>query len=175
MSEEYGPNFVTLTDEEGNDIELEYIDALEHNGTTYMAFFPVVEEGEEENEDEYGLIILKSETVDGEEMLANVVDEDEINEVYDLSLIHILSPCALSTTTTSSPCSQVRRTILMARSSRSRSRTLLPPNFCTIRPIAAPFSSQQKMSRQTASSLLTHCMPYPCLLYTSTRCRAAPS
>ena len=79
MSEEYGPNFVTLTDEEGNDIELEYIDALEHNGTTYMAFFPVVE-----NEDEYGLIILKSETVDGEEMLANVVDEDEINEVYDL-------------------------------------------------------------------------------------------
>ena len=27
MSEEYGPNFVTLTDEEGNDIELEYIDA----------------------------------------------------------------------------------------------------------------------------------------------------
>ena len=64
MSEEYGPNFVTLTDEEGNDIELEYIDALEHNGTTYMAFFPVVEEGEE--------------------MLANVVDEDEINEVYDL-------------------------------------------------------------------------------------------
>ena len=81
MSEEYGPNFVTLTDEEGNDIELEYIDALEHNGTTYMAFFPVVEEGEEENEDEYGLIILKSETVDGEEMLANVVDEDEINDV----------------------------------------------------------------------------------------------
>ena len=79
MSEEYGPNFVTLTDEEGNDIELEYIDALEHNGTTYMAFFPVVEEGEEENEDEYGLIILN-----GEEMLANVVDEDEINEVYDL-------------------------------------------------------------------------------------------
>ena len=77
---------ISLTEgtEEGNDIELEYIDALEHNGTTYMAFFPVVEEGEEENEDEYGLIILKSETVDGEEMLANVVDEDEINEVYDL-------------------------------------------------------------------------------------------
>ena len=29
MSEEYGPNFVTLTDEEGNDIELEYIDGGE--------------------------------------------------------------------------------------------------------------------------------------------------
>ena len=84
MNEEYGPNFVTLTDDEGNDIELEYIDALEHNGTTYMAFFPVVEDGTEENEDEYGLILLKSELVDGEEMLANITDEAELDEIYDL-------------------------------------------------------------------------------------------
>ena len=56
MNDEFGPNFVTLTDDEGNDIELEYVDALEHNGTTYMAFFPVVEEDseDEENEEEYG-------------------------------------------------------------------------------------------------------------------------
>ena len=84
MSEEYGADFITITDEDGNEFELEHLDTIEYNGQTYMAFFPVVEEGEEENEDEYGLIILKSETVDGEEMLANVVDEDEINEVYDL-------------------------------------------------------------------------------------------
>ena len=84
MSEEYGPNFVTLTDEDGNDVELEYVDALEHNGTTYMAFFPVVEEGEEENEDEFGLVILRSEMVDGEEMLASVDDEAELDAVYDL-------------------------------------------------------------------------------------------
>ena len=44
MSEEFGPNFITLTDEDGNDIELEYVDALEVDGQTYMAFFPVVEE-----------------------------------------------------------------------------------------------------------------------------------
>lgn len=40
MSEEFGPNFITLTDEDGNDIELEYVDALEDNGQTYMAFSP---------------------------------------------------------------------------------------------------------------------------------------
>ncbi len=84
MSEEYGPNFVTLTDEDGNDVELEYVDALEHNGTTYMAFFPVVEEDGEENEDEFGLVILRSETVDGEEMLATIDDEAELDAVYDL-------------------------------------------------------------------------------------------
>ena len=86
MNDEFGPNFVTLTDDEGNDIELEYVDALEHNGTTYMAFFPVVEEDgeDEENEEEYGLVILKSQMENGEEFLVTVDDEEEIDKVYDL-------------------------------------------------------------------------------------------
>ena len=76
MNDEFGPNFVTLTDDEGNDIELEYVDALEHNGTTYMAFFPVVEEDseDEENEEEYGLVILKSQMENGEEFLVTIDD-----------------------------------------------------------------------------------------------------
>ena len=86
MNDEFGPNFVTLTDDEGNDIELEYIDALEYNGTTYMAFFPVVEEDseDEENEEEYGLVILKSQMENGEEFLVTIDDEEEIDKVYDL-------------------------------------------------------------------------------------------
>ena len=93
MSDEFGPNFITLTDDEGNDIELEYIDALEHNGTTYMAFFPVVEEDseEEENEEEYGLVILKSQMENGEEFLVTVDDEEEIDKVYDLFMEQILA------------------------------------------------------------------------------------
>lgn len=93
MSEDFGPNFVTLTDDEGNDVELEYVDALEYNGTTYMAFFPVVEEGseEEENEEEYGLVILKSQMENGEEFLVTVDDEEEIDKVYDLFMEQILA------------------------------------------------------------------------------------
>ena len=93
MSEDLGPNFVTLTDDEGNDVELEYVDALEYNGTTYMAFFPVVEEDseEEENEEEYGLVILKSQMENGEEFLVTVDDEEEIDKVYDLFMEQILS------------------------------------------------------------------------------------
>ena len=93
MSEDFGPNFVTLTDDEGNDVELEYVDALEYNGTTYMAFFPVVEEDseEEENEEEYGLVILKSQIENGEEFLVTVDDEEEIDKVYDLFMEQILS------------------------------------------------------------------------------------
>ena len=93
MSEEFGPNFVTLTDDEGNDVELEYVDALEFNGTTYMAFFPVMEEDseEEENEEEYGLVILKSQMENGEEFLVTVDEEAEIEKVYDLFMEQILS------------------------------------------------------------------------------------
>lgn len=93
MNDEFGPNFVTLTDDEGKDIKLEYIDALEYNGTTYMAFFPVVEEDseEEENEEEYGLIILKSQMENGEEFLVTIEDEEEIDKVYDLFMEQILA------------------------------------------------------------------------------------
>ena len=90
MSEDYGPNFITLTDEDGNDIELEYVDALEWNGVTYMAFFPTVEEDAEEDEEEYGLIILKSVTEDGEETLVTIEDEDELNTVYEKFMEQIL-------------------------------------------------------------------------------------
>ena len=40
MSDEYGPTFLTVTDDDGNEIVLEFVDALEHNGQVYQAFFP---------------------------------------------------------------------------------------------------------------------------------------
>ena len=83
MNEEYGPDFITVTDEEGNDIELELLDVLEHNGQTYMAFFPAVLEEGDEDKDDYGLVILKSITENGEEMLSTLDSEEELTEVYD--------------------------------------------------------------------------------------------
>lgn len=83
MSEEYGPDFITVTDEEGNDIELELVDALEHKGTTYMAFFPAVLEEDAEDSDEYGMVILKSIEENGEELLSTPDTDEELNEVYD--------------------------------------------------------------------------------------------
>ena len=84
MSEEYGPDFITVTDEEGNDIELELVDALEHEGNTYMAFFPaVLEEGGEESED-YGMVILKSIEENGEELLSTLDTDEELEKIHAL-------------------------------------------------------------------------------------------
>ena len=85
MSEEFGPNFITITDEDGNDIELEYVDALEHNGTTYMAFFPTADTEEEaESAPDFGLVIRKSVVENGEEFLATPDTDEELNEIFDL-------------------------------------------------------------------------------------------
>ena len=91
MNEDYGPNFVTIISEEtGEEIELEFVDALEHGGVIYRAFFPVIAEEAEADDEEYGLIILKSETADGEEVLVQIEDEEEINAVYDMFMEQLL-------------------------------------------------------------------------------------
>ena len=86
MSEEYGADFITITDEDGNEFELEHLDTLEYNGQTYMAFFPAVEDGKPTEEvdldEEYGLVILKVLEIDGEEQLSTLDDDDELDLVY---------------------------------------------------------------------------------------------
>jgi uncharacterized protein YrzB (UPF0473 family) len=91
MSEAYGPDFITITDEDGKEIELEFIDALEHNCQLYMAFYPTEAEGEEvDDEEEYGLIILKQVVENGEELLSTLDSDEEAEEVYDLFMESIL-------------------------------------------------------------------------------------
>ena len=91
MSEEFGPNFITLTDEDGNDIELEYVDALEDNGQTYMAFFPTVDdETDEAAAEDFGLVILKSVTENGEELLTTLDSDEELQRVYDLFMEQLM-------------------------------------------------------------------------------------
>ncbi len=84
MSEEYSANFVTVTDEDGNELELEHLDTIEFNGTTYLSFFPAVSEDQEENvEEEMGLIILKVIQENGEDILSTLDSDEEMDAVYN--------------------------------------------------------------------------------------------
>ena len=88
MSDEYGGNFITLTDEDGHEIELEHLDTIEFNGSVYMAFFPAEyadENGQPpaDEEEEAGLIILKViHDEDGEELLSTCDSEEELEDAY---------------------------------------------------------------------------------------------
>lgn len=83
MSEEFGPTFLTVTDEDGQEIVLEFVASLEHNGQQYQAFFPAETEGEEEDPDS-GLVILKVIHEDGEDLLSTLDSDEELNAVYEL-------------------------------------------------------------------------------------------
>ena len=89
MSEDFGPNFITVTDEDGNEIVLEYVDALELDGQVYMAFFPAQDE-EEGEEPDYGLVIMKQVVENGEELLSTPDSDEELNEVYDLFMEQLM-------------------------------------------------------------------------------------
>jgi len=82
MENEFGGDFVSITDEEGNEFELELLDVLMHNDIYYHAFIPASETEDEDEEVE--IVILKAVEQDGEELLSTLDDEDELNEVYDL-------------------------------------------------------------------------------------------
>ena len=92
MEENFGPDFITVTDEEGNDFELEMVDSLEHNGITYYAMFPAVEEDEatgqpkdvDADDEEYGLVIMKAIVENGEELLCTLDSDEELDTVYEL-------------------------------------------------------------------------------------------
>ena len=75
-----GNDFNSISDEEGNAFELERLDSFELDGVRYMAFLPA--DGNEEDEN-YGIIILKVLEEDGEEILSTPDDDAELNRAYD--------------------------------------------------------------------------------------------
>ncbi len=80
MTDEYGSDFITITDEDGNEFEVEVLSTVEYNGASYMAVIPA--DGEDDLRLEVS--ILKSVEEDGEPLLCAIDDEAELQAVYDL-------------------------------------------------------------------------------------------
>lgn len=71
-------NILTLTDENGQDADFEYLDCIEYNGKEYLVLMPADEDSSE-------IIILEVEPVDEEnENYLSVSDESVLNAVYDI-------------------------------------------------------------------------------------------
>lgn len=81
MSEEFGSDFVTIIDDEGQEFELELLDTMEYNGESYVAFLPA---NMDENDPDYGMIILRSQLDEsGEELYESIDDEEQLQDVYE--------------------------------------------------------------------------------------------
>jgi len=79
VSEEYGSDYVTITDDDGNEFELEHLDTIEYNDEIYMSFLPA-ELDEQENPE---MIILKVVEEDGEEIFSTLDSDEELQLVYE--------------------------------------------------------------------------------------------
>jgi len=79
-STEYGSDFVTIIDDNGDEFELEHIDTMELDGSTYMMFLPA---DMDEEDPDYGYVMLKVVETDGGEEFESIDDEDEENRVYE--------------------------------------------------------------------------------------------
>lgn len=79
--DQYGSDFITITDDEGKEYELEVLSTLEYNGCSYMAVIPA---GDSQDTLQLEVSILKSIEEDGEPILCTIDDEQELEAVYDL-------------------------------------------------------------------------------------------
>ena len=81
MDEDYGGNYITIEDEDGQEFELEQLDTLEYKDNEYALFLPA---DMDEDDPDYGYIILRIDEQDGEEFYCSVDEEEELVAVYDL-------------------------------------------------------------------------------------------
>lgn len=79
MENQYGSDFITISDEDGTEYELEVLSSIEYNGATYLAVIPA-------DLDQLApeVAIVKSVEEDGEEILCVVEDVQELQAVNDL-------------------------------------------------------------------------------------------
>ena len=71
-------SILTLTDENGQDVDFEYLDCIDYEGKEYLVLMPAEELSTE-------IVILEVEPVDDEnENYLSVQDENTLNAVYEI-------------------------------------------------------------------------------------------
>lgn len=81
MADEMEKNILILTDEDGQDFEVEHLDTVEYNNQVYAAFIPATMS----LDDSYELIIMKIVLEEnGDEALVTLEDEEEEAELFQI-------------------------------------------------------------------------------------------
>ena len=76
LLQEEESSIITMTDENGQDVDFEYLDCIEYEGKEYLVLIPAEEESNE-------IVILEVEPVDDElENYLAVESEETLNAVY---------------------------------------------------------------------------------------------
>ena len=78
-------NIIILNDENGNEVQFEFLDLIEYESEEYVVLLPVVEEDDEEDDGE--VVILKVDDSDedsDEESYVSVDNEETLTAVFEI-------------------------------------------------------------------------------------------
>lgn len=88
MQEEYQPDLVSLSDDEGNEYNFEVLDSYDEDDAQYVAMTPYKMEDASENtvelEDDGSLVIMKVEEQDGENYFVEIEDDSEYERIANI-------------------------------------------------------------------------------------------
>ena len=83
--EEYNPDLLTLTNDEGEEYTFELLDTLEEENATFVALTPYFDDPADAVEDSGNLVIMRLVTdEDGEEFFEEIEDDAEFDRVGNL-------------------------------------------------------------------------------------------
>lgn len=84
INEEYGPDIVSVVDEDGVEHSFEELDRIETDEGKFVALLPIYDEAEEIIDSDGELIILKVTEEDGELYLEPIEDDNLFNKIGKL-------------------------------------------------------------------------------------------
>ena len=83
LNEEYNPDIVTLSDDDGKEYTFEILDAVESDTGRYLARLPVFEDAQKLLDDSGELVIVKVMEENGEEYFTEIEDDEEYEMIAD--------------------------------------------------------------------------------------------
>ncbi|MDU7339188.1 MAG: DUF1292 domain-containing protein [Clostridium sp.] len=84
MNEEFGPDVLTLVDDEGNEHEFEVLDVIDNEDGCFYALLPTFDNPQDSVESEGTYYIFEAIEQDGEQQLAEVEDEELLDKLAEL-------------------------------------------------------------------------------------------
>lgn len=75
-------NIIVLIDEDGNELNFEYLDTIEYEDNEYVVL--TLAENENEDDDELRVEILRIESIDDEDSFVVEEDEEKLEAVFEI-------------------------------------------------------------------------------------------
>jgi len=83
FEEEDLSNIIILSDENGEDVQFEFLDLIEYDSEEYVILLPVAED-EEENDGEVVILKVEDSESEDEESYVSVDDDETLQAVFDI-------------------------------------------------------------------------------------------